>query len=38
VLLVASEGETTREDFKSALELLRNVNIVGVVLNKADAR
>ncbi|MEX2123286.1 MAG: CpsD/CapB family tyrosine-protein kinase [Woeseia sp.] len=38
VLLVASEGETTRDDFKSALELLRNANIVGVVLNKADAR
>lgn len=38
MLLVASEGETTREDFKSALELLRNVNVVGVVLNKADER
>jgi protein-tyrosine kinase len=38
MLLVASERETTREDFKSALELLRNVNIVGVVLNKAVTR
>jgi capsular exopolysaccharide synthesis family protein len=38
VLLVASEGETTREDFKSALELLRNVNVIGVILNKVDTR
>jgi protein-tyrosine kinase len=38
ILMVASEGETTREDFKHALELLQNANIVGVVLNKADGR
>lgn len=38
VLMVASERETNRADFKSALELLRNANIVGVVLNKADSR
>lgn len=38
MLLVASEGETSRENFKSALELLRHVNVVGVVLNKAEER
>lgn len=36
VLLVAAEGETSREGFKSSLELLGNANILGVVLNKAD--
>jgi len=38
ILMVASEGETTREDFRHALELLRNANLLGVVLNKADSR
>jgi capsular exopolysaccharide synthesis family protein len=38
ILMVASEGETTREDFRHALELLRNANILGVVLNKAGSR
>lgn len=38
MLLVASEGETSRDDFKGALELLRNANVLGVVLNKADGR
>jgi len=38
LLLVASEGETTRDDFKHALESLANANIMGVVLNKADPR
>jgi capsular exopolysaccharide synthesis family protein len=38
MLLVAAEGETARTDFKGALELLRNANILGVVLNKADGR
>ncbi|MEX2495406.1 MAG: CpsD/CapB family tyrosine-protein kinase [Woeseia sp.] len=36
MLLIAAEGETSRDDFRSMLELLRNANIVGVVLNKAD--
>jgi capsular exopolysaccharide synthesis family protein len=38
ILLVASERETTREDFKHALESLSSANILGVVLNKAQAR
>lgn len=38
MLLVVSERETEREDFKGVLELLRNANIVGVVLNKVGAR
>ncbi len=38
MLIVASEGETTREDFRSALELFRKVNVVGVVLNKSVER
>lgn len=38
MLMVASEGETSRDDFKGALELLHNANLIGVVLNKADAR
>jgi capsular exopolysaccharide synthesis family protein len=38
MLLVVSEGETAREDFKGTLELLHHANIVGVVLNKSDVR
>lgn len=38
VLMVASERQTSRDDFKSALELLGNANVLGVVLNKADGR
>ena len=38
MLLVASEGQTAREDFKGTLELLHHANIVGVVLNKSDLR
>ena len=38
MLLVVSEGETDREDFKGTLELLHHANIIGVVLNKAEVK
>lgn len=38
MLMVVSEGETTREDLGNAIDMLRDANIVGVVLNKAGGR
>lgn len=35
LLMVASEGETTRSDLGQALELLQKANLIGVVLNKS---
>ena len=37
-LMVVSEGETTRDGLGQALDLLRNANIIGVVLNKSGGR
>jgi protein-tyrosine kinase len=36
VMLVVSEGESKREDVARARDLLRDVNILGTVLNKAE--
>ncbi len=35
-LMVVSESETNREDVKRSLEMLRETNVIGVVLNKSD--
>ena len=35
-LMVVSESETTREDVKRSLEMLRETNVLGVVLNKSS--
>ena len=34
-LLVVEEGSTRRADIERAMELLRGVNLIGTVLNKA---
>jgi capsular exopolysaccharide synthesis family protein len=38
LLLVVSEGMTRRTDALKALELLENVNLIGVVLNRSDEK
>ena len=38
LLLVVSEGTTKRTDALKALELLDNVNLIGVVLNRSDQK
>lgn len=38
ILLVVAEGETSRTDLAHAMELLHDMNIAGVVLNKARSR
>lgn len=35
VLLVVAEGQTSRNDLKKAIDLLSDVNVLGVVLNKS---
>ena len=37
-LLVVEEGETARPALAEARELLKNVNLMGTVLNKAEER
>jgi protein-tyrosine kinase len=37
-LLVIEEGQTQKQDVERAVELLSNTNIVGTVLNKAEAK
>ena len=36
VLLVVEEGKTRKEDLVEAMEILRGVNVLGTVLNKAE--
>jgi protein-tyrosine kinase len=38
VLMVVEEGKTTRSELTEALSLFNGMNILGVVLNKADTR
>jgi hypothetical protein len=36
--MIASERETRREDLSHAMDLLKGVNVLGVVLNKSGGR
>lgn len=38
ILLVVSEGKTSRTDSVKAYELLENVNVIGTVLNRSDEK
>jgi protein-tyrosine kinase len=38
MLMVVSEGETTRDDLGHAMDMLRDIETIGVVLNKAGGR
>ena len=38
MLMVAAEGETTREDLNQAMDMLAATNIMGIVLNKSGKR